>query len=202
MSSAGHDVDPENHLYWRFERRRLSAEELRDSLLTACGQLDRAPGGPHPFPPESSWAFTQHNPFSADYVTKKRGVYLMVQRNRRDPFLTLFDGADPNATTPERKETTVPTQALYVLNSSFFHEQAGQLADHLMAETDEGKRLETAFRSALQRPSTVEERDQARQFLAAYIGELRDVPAAQRARLAWAAWVRVLLGSNEFMFLD
>ena len=101
-SPAAHDVDPENHLYWRFERRRLSAEELRDSLLEACGQLDRTPGGPHPFPPESSWKFTQHNPFSADYETKKRGVYLMVQRNRRDPFLTLFDGADPNATTPER----------------------------------------------------------------------------------------------------
>ena len=60
-----HDVDPENHLYWRFERRRLSAEELRDSLLEACGQLDRTPGGPHPFPPENSWSFTQHNPFSA-----------------------------------------------------------------------------------------------------------------------------------------
>ncbi len=99
-SSPGRDVDPENHLYWRFDRRRLSAEELRDSLLEACGQLDRAPGGPHPFPPESSWSFTQHNPFIADYDTKKRGVYLMVQRNRRDPFLTLFDGADPNATTP------------------------------------------------------------------------------------------------------
>ena len=201
-SASGRDVDPENHLYWRFERRRLSAEELRDSLLEACGQLDRSPGGPHPFPPESSWSFTQHNPFSADYETKKRGVYLMVQRNRRDPFLTLFDGADPNSTTPERQETTVPTQALYVLNAPFFHEQAGRLADRLLAEPDLANRLELAFRTALKRPPTAAERDRARQFLTAYTGELGDAPAASRPRLAWAAWVRVLLGSNEFMYLD
>jgi Protein of unknown function (DUF1553)/Protein of unknown function (DUF1549)/Planctomycete cytochrome C len=196
------EVDPENQLYWRFERRRLSAEELRDSLLEVSGQLDCTSGGPHPFPPESSWSFTQHNPFSADYETRKRGVYLMVQRNRRDPFLTLFDGADPNATTPERQETTVPPQALYVLNAFFFHEQAGKLADALLAEPDEVNRVELGFRSVLQRSPTVAERERAKEFLVAYIKELRDVPAAEKPRLAWSAWARVLLGSNEFMYLD
>ena len=112
-SITRHDADPENQLYWRFDRRRLSAEELRDSLL----RLERTtrPHARRPDTrsrPESSWNFTQHNPFSGRYETKRRGVYLMVQRNRRDPFLTLFDGADPNATTPQRQETTVPTQAL------------------------------------------------------------------------------------------
>ena len=126
----------------------------------------------------------------------------MVQRNRRDPFLTLFDGADPNATTPERQETTVPTQALYVLNSPFFHEQAGKLTDRLLAEPDPANRLALAFRSAFKRPPTAAERDRARQFLTAYTRELSDAPAAQRPRLAWAAWVRVLLGSNEFIYLD
>ncbi len=202
VSSSRHDADPENHLYWRFERRRLSAEELRDSLLEVCGQLDRAPAGPHPFPPESSWSFTQHNPFNAEYETHKRGLYMMVQRNRRDPFLTLFDGADPNATTPARQETTVPTQALFVLNASFFHEQSAKLADRLLAEAGEANRLELAFRRVLQRSPTPAERDRARRFLTAYTNELRGVPPAQRPRLAWAAWARVLLGSNEFLYLD
>ena len=166
------------------------------------GQLDCTPGGPHPFPPESSWSFTQHNPFSADYETRKRGVYLMVQRNRRDPFLTLFDGADPNATTPERQETTVPPQALYVLNATFFHEQAEKLADFLLAERDEVNRVELGFQTVLQRSPTVAERDRAKQFLGVYINELRDVPAAIRPKLTWSAWARVLLGSNEFMYLD
>jgi hypothetical protein len=202
IAPAPHEVDPENHLYWRFERRRLSAEELRDSLLQVCGQLDGTPGGPHPFPPESAWKYTQHNPFGADYDTKRRGVYLMVQRNRRDPFLTLFDGADPNATTPERQETTVPTQALYVLNAPFFHEQAEHFADQLLTEPDETKRLERAFRVALQRSATDAERERLRRFLTNYAALLDDAPAADRGRLAWAALARALLGSNEFMFLD
>jgi hypothetical protein len=201
-ASAPRDVDPENRLYWRFERRRLSAEELRDSLLQVCGQLDGTPAGPHPFPLESSWNFTQHNPFNADYATKKRGIYLMVQRNRRDLFLTLFDGADPNATTPQRQQTTVPTQALYVMNAPFFHAQAQQLADQLLAEPDLERRLDLMFRTALQRPPSHAERERLERFLAAYALEVRDVPPSGRTRAAWAALARVLLGGNEFMYLD
>jgi len=201
-SAPRRDVDPENRLYWRFERRRLSAEELHDSLLQACGELDRTPGRAHPFPPESSWKFTQHKPFSADFQTKRRGVYQMVQRNRRDPFLSLFDGADPNASTPQRQETIVPTQALYILNARFFHEQSGHLADRLLAEPDPPNRIRAAFRLAFQRSPTFEESDRASHFLASYATLLRDAQADQRRRLAWAAFARVLLGSNEFIYLD
>jgi hypothetical protein len=201
-SALEREIDSENRLYWRFERRRLSAEELRDSLLEVCGELDRTPGGAHPFPAESSWNFTQHNPFSANYETKKRGVYLMVQRNRRDPFLTLFDGADPNATTPERQETTVPTQALFVLNAAFFHERSEKLADRLLRVPDLANRLDLAVRWVFGRAMTGAERVRAQQFLTAYARELGEMPAAQRPRLVWAAWARVLLGSNEFLYLD
>jgi len=195
-------ADPENQLYWRFHRRRLGAEELRDSLLQVSGRLDRTPGGPHPFPPESSWRFTQHNPYSADYETSRRGVYLMVRRNRRDPFLALFDGADPNATTPQRQETIVPTQALYVLNAPFFHEQSERIAERLLAEPDETHRLDATFRLVFQRTPTIAERDRARRFLTAYAAELPNAAAAERSRLIWAALARVLLGSNEFIYLD
>jgi hypothetical protein len=201
-SSRPNVADPDNHLYWRFDRRRLSAKELRDSLLLVSGQLNRTPGGPHPFPPENSWHFTQHAPFSASYETKRRGVYLMVQRNRRDPFLTLFDGADPNATTPERQETTVPAQALYMLNAPFFHDQSGLLAARLEREPDPAKRLEAVFQSVFQRSPTIDERGRAQRFLAAYRAELQQLPTPDQARLSWAALARILLSSNEFIYLD
>ncbi|MFI5457504.1 MAG: PSD1 and planctomycete cytochrome C domain-containing protein [Isosphaerales bacterium] len=196
---SGHDVDPGNELLLRFDRGRQSAEEFRDSLLWVAGRLDRTPGGPHPFPPEASWGFTQHNPFADSYPTEKRSVYLMVKRNRREPFLALFDGADPNATTPERQVTTVPTQALFFLNDPFFHEQADRFALRLLAEPDDETRLASAFWTALQRAPTDSERAWTARFLEAYAAE---APAALRPRAAWSALARVLLSSNEFLYLD
>ena len=96
-------VGAADDLYVGFARRRLTAEELRDTLLAATGELDRTPGESHPFPPESSWSFTQHGPFAAEYDTPKRSVYLMQKRNRRARFFALFDGADPNASTPSAR---------------------------------------------------------------------------------------------------
>jgi len=55
-------LDPENQWLWRYPRRRLEAEAIRDAMLALGGNLDRSPGGPHPFPPVDTWAFTQHNP--------------------------------------------------------------------------------------------------------------------------------------------
>ena len=63
-------IDPNNECYWHFERRRLDGESIRDALLAVSGGLDRGKGGPHPFPPENSWGFTQHNPFQAVYETQ------------------------------------------------------------------------------------------------------------------------------------
>ena len=194
-------ADANNDLYWRFDRRRLSGEELRDSLLTASGQLDRTPGGPHPFPPEAGWNYTQHVPFSTFYDTDKRSVYLVSLRNRRHPFLGLFDGADPNATTPQRQDTTVPTQALYFLNDSFFHAQADKVAGLALAKP-EAARLDELFRVAFQRSPTAKDRDTAAAFLARYAGALTDTPLADRPKAAWAALARILLASNEFLYLD
>jgi mono/diheme cytochrome c family protein len=194
-------IDANNDLYWRFDHRRLSAEELRDSLLVASGKLDRTPGGAHPFPPEASWGFTQHAPFGNFYETEKRSIYLVQVRNRRHPFLGLFDGADPNATTPQRQTTTVPTQALYFLNDPFFHAQAERLAGRALAKPEAG-RLDEIFRVALQRSASKQDRDFATAFLRRYADGLPDLPAADRAKAAWAALARVLLASNEFLFLE
>ncbi len=192
-------ADPANDFYWRFDRRRLSAEELRDSLLAVSGQLDRKPGEAHPIPPESSWSFTQHVPFGTFYDIDKRSVYLIQVRNRRHPFLGLFDGADPNATTPQRQTTTVPTQALYFLNDPFFHAQAAKVAEGVRAKPDT-ERVNELFRRALQRPPTDKDREFADAFLVRYRKALDGKPDADTA--AWNALTRVLLASNEFLFVE
>ena len=195
-------VDPNNHLYWRFDRRRLTAEELRDSVLQASQQLDLTPGQAHAIPPTNTWSYTQHVPFAGVAETNQRSVYLMIVRNRRHPFLGLFDGADPNTTTPQRQVTTVPTQSLYFLNDAFFHGQAEAVARRLLAQPDESARLSELFQIVLQRDPTAAERASVLGFLSNYQQAIADTPAAEQPLLIWSACARLLLSSNEFLYLD
>ncbi len=176
-----------------FSRRRLTAEELRDSLLLVSHDLDDTRDSAHPFPPESTWTFTQHNPFNAVYESRHRSAFLMVQRQRRHPFLALFDGADPNASTPQRSITTVPTQALYFINDPFFHAQSQKLAARVLEMNDDRQRLLAAYAAVYQRAPTESERDRWQRFMQAY-----PAPAAEQ----WAAWFRVMLSANEFIYVD
>jgi cytochrome c553 len=205
-STPGVTVPP--GLYVSFPRRRLTAEELRDALLFVSGQLDPLPGGAHPFPPESTWGFTQHGPFAAEYDTLKRSVYVMQKRNRRTRFFSLFDGPDPNASTPVRDVTIVPTQALFFLNDPFLHASAEKLAARLAATSTastspnastsatapttqttptDREKLDRVYQILFSRPATEEELADATEFL-------RDSN--------WPSYCRVLLGSNEFLFVD
>src|SRR5690606_18543011 len=102
------ELDPGNRWFGRHRRRALDAESIRDAMLAVSGRLDYAPGGPHPFPEVDSWGFTIHYPFHAVYDSDHRSVYLMIQRARRHPFLTLFDAADPNISTATRQVTITP----------------------------------------------------------------------------------------------
>jgi hypothetical protein len=194
-------VDANNNLYWKFDRRRLSAEELRDSLLLASSQLDRKPAESHPFPPESTWGYTQHVPFSTFFESDKRSVYLVNVRNRRHPFLGLFDGADPNATTPQRQTTTVPTQALYFLNDAFFHAHAEKVANHLLTKP-ESERIEVMFRLTLQRSPTDHDRKLVLSFHDRYHLSVQATSANTQTQQAWATLTRIILASNEFLFVE
>ena len=195
-------VDPNNNFCWRFDRQRMSAEELRDSLLAASQQLDLSPGGPHPIPPTSTWSFSQHVPFAGVPETNKRSIYLMTLRNRRQPFMGLFDGADPNATTPLRQVTTVPTQSLYFMNDEFFHSQAEKVAMRILHQPDDAARLDALFRIVFQRSPTAGEQESATAFLASYLSAITDIPETDQSLAAWSALSRVLLSSNEFVYLD
>ena len=189
--------------YDGFARRRLSAEELRDTLLAASGELETTPGSAHPFPPEATWSFTQHGPFAAEYKTMKRSVYLMQKRNRRSRFFALFDGPDPNESTPRRDVTTVPTQALFFMNDPFLHARAARFAARIRAfAPSERGRLDFAYQVLLGRNPTDIDRTEARSFLQEYATLVTDRPEDQRVVAAWDAYARVLFGSNEVLHVD
>ncbi len=179
-----------------FSRRRLDAEEIRDTYLALAGELDRTPNTGHPFPDEALWAFSQHNPFKAFYDSPKRSVYLMTQRVQTEPFFALFDGADTKVSTPLRYASTVPTQALWFLNDSFFHARAESFARRLLVLPDDPQRLAFAYRLCLQRAPTDAEAQTAATLIAAYQRE------SQSRLESWSAYSRVLLGCNEMLHLD
>lgn len=190
-------------LYVQFSRRRLSAEEIRDAILAVSGELDPTHAREHPFPAPTSWSFSQHGPFSAVYDHNKRSVYLMTQRLKRHPFLALFDGADPNASTAERLGTTVPTQALFFLNDPFVHEKSQKWATHLQsASADETNAIEQAWSRAVGRLPSETERREASEFLAAYRAELSAAKMDNIETRSLAAYLRTLIGSNEFLHVD
>ena len=185
--------DPNNELLAAFPRRRLDAESLRDTLLALGGNLDLTPPGAHPFPPQSEWKFTQHNPFKALYESNRRSIFLMTQRIQRHPFLAIFDGADPSTSTPARPTSTTPVQALFLLNDPLLHAQADRVAARICKEAGEDEaRIQRAYALLFARPAAADEISAARTFLA----QLPD--KAQ----AWPALIRVLFRLNEFVYLD
>jgi hypothetical protein len=197
------DVNKDYH--WRFDRRRLSAEEIRDAMLAVSGALDPTPGGPQPFPPESEYLYTQHKPFVAVYDTNRRSVYLMQQRLKRHPLLEVFDGADPNATTADRPLSTTALQALFLMNDPFVHDQADRLAVRVgMAFGNETERIDYAYRLALGRHAAPDEIAAGQSYLRDCREQLKEagLPWDRQPRAALASYAHVLLNSNEFLFVD
>jgi plasmid stability protein len=195
------------NLHVGFERRRLSAEEIRDAILAVSGRLDRSRGEGHPFPPSYEWSYSQHGPFGAVYDHDRRSLYLMTGRLKRHPFLALFDGADPNASTADRLGTTVPTQALFFLNDPLVHGAAEAWARRLEGEFPERRyRIEAATLAAVGRVADSADVAAAEQFLTTYAAALRegasDVTEAVADHEALAAWLRTLLAGNEFLHVD
>jgi hypothetical protein len=199
-------LDPANDLLWHFNPRRLSAEEIRDSILADSGSLEpTVDPGPHPFPPQGEWHYTQHHAFVADYPTDRRSIYLMQQRIRKQPFLAIFDGADTNDTTPDRPISTTAIQALYMMNDPFVHDQADKLAVRVgMALPDARERIDYTYQLLFARRATHDEVEGGQEYLKDLEAKLKEanVPWDQQYRRALSSYLRVLMSSNEFIWLD
>src|SRR5262249_49678892 len=116
-NEAAAKVDPENRLLWRHNRRRLDAEVIRDTILLVSGRLQQSAGGPGL--PKELVRERDHQ-----FTDTRRSVYTPILRNKLLELFEVFDFADPNVSTGRRNVSTVPTQALYLMNSPFVMEQA------------------------------------------------------------------------------
>jgi cytochrome c553 len=129
--------DPENRLYWRQNRRRLDFEALRDSLLAVSGNLDKKSGG------RGQEMVTAGGP-------SRRTLYGLIDRQNLPGLFRTFDFASPDTTAPKRFETTVPQQALYLMNSPFVFAQAAQLTNS-PAPADPAECIRLLYRAILSR---------------------------------------------------
>src|SRR5260370_38005215 len=130
MDEANAAKDSGNRSYWRFERKRLEAEQLRDAVLMVSGNLDKSLGGPSI---DLTPAFT------------RRTVYGKVSRYKLDEYLQLFDFPAPNISAEKRFTTTVPLQRLFLMNSDFMQAEAEQLAKRVATEPDNRSRIKKAY---------------------------------------------------------
>ncbi|MBB02082.1 MAG: hypothetical protein CMJ47_05495 [Planctomyces sp.] len=193
IDSSLAEADRQNNYYWRANRRRLTAEEFRDSLLWAAGLLDRTSGGPsfQDFvidKPQHSphYEYEQYDP--ADVSTHRRTVYRMVVRSQPQPLLTTLDCADPSISTPERTESTTALQALAAWNNRLVEYSAAQWANSLSeSQLSADKTVDFAVQRLLGRSATPLER----QVLSEH---LHDHGPASLAR--------VLFNLNAFIYLD
>lgn len=177
-------IDGDNRWLWRMNRRRLDIESWRDAMLAASGKLDPKLGGP------------TTNLAATDNV--RRTVYAKISRHDLNFVLRLFDFPDANITSERRVETTVPQQQLYVLNSPFVIDMAKAMAARVQKEaTGDTERVQRAFLLAYGRPATSEETELFVQFLA---GKDADPTANRLTR--WERVAQILIGSNEFMYVD
>ncbi len=207
--------DPNNRLLGRTTRKRLDAESVRDSLLAVSGRLDRTVGGDDSGEllfkeAENISAGIRPNRIQTDHpvftTSIKRSLYLPVVRNAVPDVLALFDGADPNGVTAVRNDTTVASQALFLLNHAFVREQSRHFATRLLAEPDktDAGRVGSAYRLALGREPLAAEVWQVTDFLA---GHQKHATAQRRqageARLdAWQSFCQTLFCRNEFLYVD
>ena len=208
MSSAGQPdglaADPANDLLWRFDPRRLSAEEVRDTILAINGSLNRQTYGPSFYPalsrevlagqsrPGSGWGN------SSEQDRNRRSVYIHVKRSLLTPMMTAFDFPDPDLTCEDRFVTLQPGQALALLNGKFVHQQAKRLTESVGgAELENRELVRRVIARALSRDATDEEVDRGSELITTL--ETTDKLTRQRAVELYCLTV---MNWNEFLFVD
>jgi len=185
-------ADADNRLLWRFAPRRLSAEELRDTVLTVAGQLDVTMGGPgfrlYKYMRDNVSTYAPldvHGP-----ETYRRAVYHQNVRAGRVDLMTEFDSPECALAAPRRATTTTPLQALTLMNHQFTMDMAAALADRLRTDSGSKKaraQIDLAYALAFSRSPSAAERTSAEAFIEDH---------------GLVAFCRGLLNANEFVYLD
>jgi hypothetical protein len=173
-------ADPENRLLWRANPRRVEFEVLRDTLLHASGRLDTRIGG-------------KAVPIFGNSDSRRRTIYGFIDRQNLPPTLRTFDFASPDASTPKRHQTTVPQQALWLMNGVFAREQATQLAarDEIREAKDARERIIRIYRWLFARMPDADEIAAGEAFV-----------AASPTDKTWTSYVHTLFFANELAFVD
>lgn len=186
-SAEAHDKDGANRLYSHFNRQRLDAEELRDSMLFVAGDLDlKNVSGP-------SSDFTPDN--------LRRTVFCKVSRYRLNNYLAVFDFPNPSFTSEQRFSSNVPLQQLYFMNNAFVFKQAGVLADRVEHEATDDARIRKTYEYLFQRKPTDAEVQLGVKFLST-TPEKPGYAIEGQPMTAWSEYARALLSSNEFQFVN
>ncbi|MBM3811177.1 MAG: DUF1553 domain-containing protein [Acidimicrobiia bacterium] len=200
-SAKALDEDPNNIYLWRFPIRRLEAEAIRDSILAVSGNLNLEAGGPAYFPvvadrvlqsvSKGIWNVAEDGP-----AVWRRGVYAYSKRGMKYPMFEVFDQPDPNVTCEMRDTSTVPTQALTLLNNEFVLRQARAFADRVLqlAGPEQSAQVRAAYRIALARDPSAAELSSNVQFLNRRM-------SSQPALDALTDLCDVMLNLNEFLYI-
>jgi hypothetical protein len=195
-------LDPANAHFGRFNMRRLTAEEIRDSLLAISGTLNLKAGGLSVYPPIPQEVLAGQSmpgsgwPTSPPEESARRSVYVHVKRSLLVPVLAVHDQADTDNSCPVRFTTTVPTQALGMLNGAFTNEQAAALAARLGREApgDLAGQVRRAIRLTTGRAPPADELDRDVAFVRGLEAKGVAEPLKQYCLLA--------LNTNEFVYVD
>ena len=172
-------IDPENELCWKMNRKRLTFEAMRDSLLKASGNLDQKIGG-------------QPVDIIKPNKVGRRSIYGFIDRQNLANVFRTFDFANPDSHCPERHETTVPQQALYMMNNPFIQMQSASLVGQTSLVPDSRFRITALYRSVLARDPSEDEVELALDYL----------KKEKNSAAAWQSYAQALLCSNEFAFVD
>ena len=214
-------IDPDDKLLWRFPRKRLEAEVIRDSALAIAGELNPKMGGPSGFPQipagmdvRGGWTVSKD-----EAERDRRSIYIFVRRNTRYPMLEAFDMPDPYETCPRRYMTTTPSQALMLLNNNLVLDWAQHVAGRVLLEagTDRTSLIREGYRLAYSRDPGSDEMETLYRFFDRQAGLVADrlargekpalpVPANDKLPEADGAalvdFCHVLINSNEFVYSD
>ena len=201
---AAMEKDPENRLYSHFNRRRLGAEEVRDGMLAISGLLDRTMGGSLLKANPRQYVTNTGSKQYDGYESTRRSVYLPIIRSGVYDVLQTLDFPDPSVPNGQRNTSTIPTQALFLLNSSLADKTSEALAASILgAKSENSDRIDEAYRRTLGRVPTTAETAKVLAYLTKSEAAADPKLSADERRLrAWRGLCRVLLASNEFIFVE